>query len=41
MQFNVQRVSFEEGHAVETLEQANKALQHVLDKAATRTLGAN
>lgn len=40
-QFNVQRVSFEEGHAVETLEQANKALQHVLDKAATRTPGAN
>lgn len=33
VQFNVQRVSFDEVHAVETLEQAKKALQNVLDRA--------
>ncbi|KAG0630511.1 hypothetical protein M758_1G183500 [Ceratodon purpureus] len=33
VQFNVQRVSFDEVHAVETLEQAKKALQKVLDRA--------
>ncbi|KAG0571183.1 hypothetical protein KC19_6G217700 [Ceratodon purpureus] len=30
--FNVQRVPFDEVHAVETLEQAKKALQKVLDR---------
>ena len=33
VQFNVQRVPFDEVHAVETLEQAKKALQKVLDRA--------
>lgn len=32
MQFNVQRVSFDEIYAIETLEQAQKALQNVLDR---------
>ncbi|KAL7100415.1 hypothetical protein ACP275_09G144200 [Erythranthe tilingii] len=31
-QFNVQRISFEDGHSVETLEEAKKALWRVLDK---------
>lgn len=31
-QFNVQRLPFEEGHAVETLEEAKIALQKIIDK---------
>ncbi|KNA17672.1 hypothetical protein SOVF_077620, partial [Spinacia oleracea] len=29
-QFNIQRISFEEGHAVETLEEAKSALQQLI-----------
>lgn len=32
IQFNVRRVSFEEANAVETLDQAIKALQKILDR---------
>lgn len=34
MQFNVQRIPFEVGHAVETLEEAKAALQKLLDRAS-------
>ena len=32
MQFNVQRLSFEVGHAVETLKQAETAIESLLDR---------
>lgn len=32
MQFNIQRLSFEVDHSVETLEEAKKALQDLIDK---------
>lgn len=32
-QFNIQRLSFEEEHGVETLEEAKKALQRIIDKS--------
>ncbi|KAL8043622.1 hypothetical protein ABFX02_09G128028 [Erythranthe guttata] len=37
-QFNVQRISFEDGHSVETLEEAKKALWRVLDKGRITNL---
>jgi hypothetical protein len=32
LQFNIQRLAFEEGHGVETLEEAKSALWKVLEK---------
>ncbi|KAI3455731.1 hypothetical protein Pfo_012394 [Paulownia fortunei] len=37
-QFNVQRISFEEGHSVETLEEAKKALWKLLDRGRVPNL---
>jgi hypothetical protein len=37
MQFNVQRVSFEEVNAVENLDQAMKAIQKILDRGVRLT----
>lgn len=37
-QFNIQRISFEEGHAVETLEQAKAALQKLISKGRVYNL---
>lgn len=37
-QFNVQRISFEEGHAVETLEEAKAALQRLISKGRVYNL---
>ncbi|XP_052182492.1 uncharacterized protein LOC127795081 isoform X2 [Diospyros lotus] len=38
VQFNVQRLSFDEGHAVETLEEAKAALWKVIDKGRVYSL---
>ncbi|CAO2840415.1 unnamed protein product [Amaranthus hypochondriacus] len=37
-QFNIQRISFEEGHSVETLEQAKSALQNLINKGKVRNI---
>ncbi|KAJ8770483.1 hypothetical protein K2173_017974 [Erythroxylum novogranatense] len=37
-QFNIQRVSFEEGHSVETLEEAKAALSKLINKGQVRSL---
>lgn len=33
-QFNIQRLAFEEGHGVETLEEAKTALWNLIDRGA-------
>jgi len=38
LQFNVQRISFEEGQAVETLEEAKAALQRLINKGRLNNL---
>lgn len=38
MQFNIQRISFEEGHSVETLEEAKAALWKLINKGRVYNL---